>query len=111
MALEKIYAADTNFAQKAYENNFESNLIGYASMSSEERAYVAEKGTVTVAVPSYWHPLFCVDVDDFHEGFVPDVLKKVEEFSGLKFTYITCESYIEALTMVQEGGADMLGSF
>ena len=111
MALEKIYAADTNFAQKAYENNFESNLIGYASMSSEERAYVAEKGTVTVAVPSYWHPLFCVDVDDFHEGFVPDVLKKVEEFSGLKFTYITCESYIEALTMVQEGGADMLGFF
>lgn len=111
MALEKIYAADTNFAKKVYEKNFESNFIGYASLSPEEQAYVTKKGTVTVAVPTYWHPLFCVGIDDYHEGFVQDMLKKVKVFSGLTFVYVTCGSYIEALTLVQEGRADMLGFF
>ena len=56
-------------------------------------------------------PLYCVDIDDYHEGFVPDVLKKVTEYSGLRFTYLLCDSYMDAITMVQEGKADMLGFF
>lgn len=37
MALEKIYAADTNFAKKVYEKNFESNFIGYAPCLRKSR--------------------------------------------------------------------------
>ena len=110
-SLKKIYASDPNFAEKAYERNFEDNITGYASLDEEEMDYVAKTGTVTVAVPAKWHPMFCLDTDDPHAGFVPDMLKKVEEFSGLQFSYITCDSYVDALTLVQEGKADMLSFF
>lgn len=111
IALEQIYASDPNFAEKEYEKNFENYATGYAALTEEEQAYIAEQKTVVVAVPAEWHPMYCVGVDDYHDGFVPDMLKKVTEYSGLKFTYITCGSYVEALNLVQEGEADMLGFF
>ncbi len=111
MALEQIYAADPDFAEKEQAKNFADNMTGYAVLTEQELSYIAEKGAVTVAVPDNWHPLYCVDIDDYHEGFVPDVLKKVTEYSGLQFTYLLCDSYMDAITMVQEGKADMLGFF
>ena len=111
MALEQIYAADPDFSEKEQEKNFADNMTGYAVLTERELSYIAEKGTVAVAVPDNWHPLYCVDIDDYHEGFVPDVLKKVTEYSGLRFTYLLCDSYMDAITMVQEGKADMLGFF
>lgn len=111
MALEQIYAADPEFAEKEQSKNFADNLTGYAVLTEQELSYIAEKGTVTVAVPNDWHPMYCVDIDDYHEGFVPDVLEKVTEYSGLQFTYLTCDSYMDAITMVQEGTADILGFF
>ncbi|MBU9727992.1 ATP-binding protein [Diplocloster modestus] len=111
MALEQIYAADPEFSEKEQAKNFADNMTGYAVLTERELSYIAEKDTVTVAVPDNWHPLYCVDIDDYHEGFVPDVLKKVTDYSGLQFTYLLCDSYMDAITMVQEGKADMLGFF
>jgi signal transduction histidine kinase len=111
MALEQIYAADPEFSEKEQAKNFADNMTGYAVLTERELSYIAEKGTVTVAVPDNWHPLYCVDIDDYHEGFVPDVLEKVTEYSGLEFTYLLCDSYMDAITLVQEGKADMLGFF
>ena len=111
MALEQIYAADPDFSEKEQEKNFVDHMTGYAVLTEQELSYIAEKGTVTVAVPNNWHPLYCVDIDDYHEGFVPDVLKKVTEYSGLQFTYLTCDSYMDAITMVKEEKADMMGFF
>ena len=70
-------------------------------------SYIAEKGTVTVAVPDNRYPRYRVYIDDYHEEFVPDVLEKVMEYSGLQFTYLTCHSYMDAINMIQEGKADM----
>ena len=111
MALEQIYAADPEFSDKMQAKNFADNMTGYAVLAEQELSYIAKKGTVTVAVANNWHPLYCVNIDDYHEGFVPDVLKKVTEYSGLEFTYLLCDTYMEAITMVQEGKADMLGFF
>ena len=111
MALEQIYAADPEFSETEQANNFADHMTGYAVLTEQELSYIAEKGTVTVAVPDNWHPMYCVDIDDYHDGFVPDVLEKVMKYSGLKFTYLTCDSYMDAITMVQEGKADMLGFF
>lgn len=111
MALGQIYGADPEFSEKEQAKNFADNMTGYAVLTERELLYIAEKGTVTVAVPNNWHPLYCVDIDDYHEGFVPDVLKRVTEYSGLQFTYLLCDSYMDAITMVQEEKADILGFF
>ena len=111
MALEKIYAADPSFADKVYEANFKNTAVGHTDLTAEELAYIRQKGTVTVAAPHRWHPMICLDSDDYHSGFVPDVLDEVTAFSGLQFEYVVCDNYTEAVARVQQGQADMLGFF
>lgn len=110
-ALEKIYEADPNFARRVYDDNFPDISTGHIRMNEQERAYVAQKGNVSVAVPLEWHPLFFRNNMDSHEGIVPDMLKEVSDYSGLTFTYVYCDSYAEALYTVERGEADILGFF
>lgn len=111
MALEKIYDADPDFAKDLYDSNFSSKTGWNAVLSQTEREFVEQMGTVRVAVPYDWHPLLCLNNQDEHDGFVPDILKKVSEFSGLEFTYVYCDSYMETLEMLDSGAADMLGFY
>lgn len=111
MALQRIYDADPEFAAKVYAENFEAVTSGARVLNEKEQEYVAQKKTVTVAVPKDWHPLFCLNNEDGHKGLVPDVLEAVSEFSGLEFTYVYGDSYAEALELMQRGEADMMGFF
>lgn len=111
MALERIYEADPNFAQKEYTAHFATVGSGYAMLNEEEKAYVAEQQTVTVAVPRTWHPMYCLDDSDSHNGFIPDVLQAAADFSGLTFRYLVCDNYVDTLEKVQTGEADLLGFF
>lgn len=111
MALEKIYAADPNFANKVYQANFQNTTVGHTDLTEEELAYIRQKGTVTVAVPHRWHPMIYLDNDDYHSGFVPDVLEEVTAFSGLQFEYVICDNYTAAVERVCQGEADILGFY
>lgn len=111
LALAQIYGSAPNFAEKANQKYFADSVTGYAALTEREREYIAQTGTVTVAVPEDWHPMYCVGIDDYHDGFVPDTLKKVAEFTGLSFHYLTCGSYLDAIHLVQTGQADMVGFF
>ena len=110
-ALELIYEADPNFAEKIYEENFPNTSNINAVLSAEELAYVQSKKTVTVAMPYDWHPLYCLNNSDGHNGFVPDVLQKISEYSGLKFEHVSYDSYADSIAAVQSGEADMLGFY
>lgn len=111
MALEKIYDADPNFSTKMYEKNFPNTVNLEMNLNEEEQAYIREKQMVTVAVPSDFHPLYCKDKDDGHDGIVPDILEQITNYSGLHFSYICFESYGEAIEAVQNGEADMMGFY
>ncbi|MCB6609547.1 transporter substrate-binding domain-containing protein [[Clostridium] symbiosum] len=111
MALEKIYEADPNFAKKLYETNFPAAANMNAVLNAKEKEYIEQRGTVTVAVPSDWHPLFCLDNGDGHNGYVPDILQKISEYSGLEFSYIYCDSYAQTLGKIQNGEADLLAFY
>ncbi|MBC8570486.1 ATP-binding protein [Zongyangia hominis] len=111
MALEKIYQANPNFASEVYAANFSTIGSGHIVLSRQEQGYVRQKGTVTVAVPNNWHPIFCLDNEDQHDGLVPDFLKEVANYAGLQFSYLYCDNYAESISKVQSGEADMLGFF
>lgn len=110
-ALEQIYDADPNFAKNLYETYFPTGANGYAALTAEEREYIAQKKTVTVAVPHNWHPLYCINNGDNHDGLIPDILKEITDYSGLEFSYLLCDSYADALELVLQGEADLLGFF
>ena len=112
MALEKITDSNPKFAEERREANFSDTYTEDIFLDNEERDYIQKKGTVTVAVPKSWHPLFCLDVSgDLHNGIVPDILNDISAFTGLRFEYVFADTYIETIRMVQEGKADMLGFF
>ena len=110
-ALEKITESNPNFAEERYDANFRDGSIESIYLNEEEEDFIQDKGTISVAVVKDWHPLFCKESKEPHNGIIPDVLEKVGEFTGLKFTYVYADGYHEALELVQQGKADMLGAF
>ncbi len=111
MALENIYEANPTFAAQIYEKNFLEASNANVILSERELAYVQRTKTVTVAVPRDWHPMVCLNNDDGHSGVVPDVLQQIDEFSGLEFSYLYCDSYAASLAALKQGDADLLGFY
>lgn len=112
MAMRKIMDSSPNFAEECYSANFPDSRIESIFLNQEERDYVEQKKSVSVAVVDRWHPLFCLNTANTpHKGLIPDALDKVSEFSGLEFTYVYADNYGEALELVLQGKADMLGAY
>lgn len=112
MALEKIVDSNPEYAEERYAANFPGKRAIDIQLTDEELDYIEQKGTVTVAVVDRWHPLFCLNIsEDLHEGLVPDILKKITAFSGLEFSYVYADTYLDAINLVRDGKVDMLGFF
>ena len=110
MALERILESNPNFALERYAANYPVWFVN-AQLSDRDLEYIRKKKTVTVAVPEDWHPLFCEEACEGHSGIVPDVLDEIKNFCGLQFTYVRAKNYNDAIRLVRQGEADMLGFF
>lgn len=111
LALEKIYEANPAFSQQVYDKNFPATVGANVILNEQERDYVNNTASVTVAVPWEWHPMFCLNNGDGHNGVVPDILHQLHAYSGLSFTYQYYDSYAQALEALLEGEADLLGFY
>ena len=111
MAMAKIADSNPDFAASRYAANFMNQSPVDIHLTREETDYIRLKGIVTVAMPHNFHPLACENPDDMHDGLSYDILKEVAEFTGLEFKYVSAESYIEALDLVRQGKADILGFY
>ena len=104
MALERILDANPNFAAERYAVNFPDRL--------RDLEYVNERKTITVAVPENWYPLYCKETPlKNHTGIMADVLDEIKSFTGLRFSYVYAKNYADAIRLIQQGDADILGFF
>lgn len=111
-ALRYILESTPNFAEEVYNANFPDVRITDIQLNDQELRYIKEKGTVTVAVPSAWHPLYCVGSHvEQHEGMLPELAAEITGFTGLDIRFITADTYAESIRMVREGEADVLGAY
>lgn len=112
MALEKILDADPNFEEEHYQINYSDFATQQLMFRDEELAYIAQKKTLKVATIQDWHPFFCLDNDaELHNGIVPDLLMEISNVTGLEFEYIYTDTYAQAIELVQNGTADLVGSY
>ena len=112
MALEKILEADPDFEEDHYQSNFPGIMTRQLMFRDEELAYIKDKQEVSVAIMGEWHPFYCEDdIEELHEGVIPDILTKVSEITGLKFKYVYARDYAEAVSFVKEGKVDILGCY
>lgn len=111
-ALEKIFEANPDFAEECYSKNFPDSLSSDIRLTESELKYIKECDILTVAIVNNFHPLYCVEATSTaHDGIIPDILNEISKFSNLRFNYIFADTYIEALNMVKDGKADILGFF
>ena len=111
MALERILDANPNFAAERYAVNFPDRLVNI-QLSDRDLEYVNERKTITVAVPENWYPLYCKETPlKNHTGIMADVLDEIKSFTGLRFSYVYAKNYADAIRLIQQGDADILGFF
>lgn len=111
MALERILDANPNFAAERYAVNFPDRLVNI-QLSDRNLEYVNERKTITVAVPENWYPLYCKETPlKNHTGIMADVLDEIKSFTGLRFSYVYAKNYADAIRLIQQGDADILGFF
>ena len=111
-ALQSILESTPDFSEKAYSVHFPDVKLTDVQFNDQELRYIAMRETLTVAVPSNWHPFFCLENPaDHHDGLIPDLFEKISSFTGLGFTYVYADSYADAIQLVQEGKADILGVY
>lgn len=112
MALGYILESNPNFANEVYNTNFPDAKMSDIQLNNTETAYVKEQKTLTVAVVENLHPLYCKNNSaEHHDGIIPDVLSQMEAFSGLTFHYVYAATYADAVSMVQQGKADIVGAY
>ncbi len=111
-AMERILLSDPHFSEEVYNRYFDDTGVENLLLTEEEKAYIQQKGTVTVAVPEYFHPLYCVGYEDGdHVGLIPELLEKITARYGIRFSYLLADSYAQTQQLVIEGKADMAGIF
>lgn len=112
MAMERILDANPNFAAERYAANFPERLVD-VQLSTRDLNYIHQKQTVKVAVPAEWSPLYSQTSGEKESrpGLIADILEEVKNFTGLEFLYVHAKNYNEALGLVQQGKADMMGFF
>ena len=103
--------ANPNFAAERYAVNFPDRLVNI-QLSDRDLEYVNERKTITVAVPENWYPLYCKETPlKNHTGIMADVLDEIKSFTGLRFSYVYAKNYADAIRLIQQGDADILGFF
>lgn len=111
-ALGKILSANPDFPSLLYNKYFDDINTRSLLLTDEEIQYIQEKGTITVAVPRYFHPFYCAGTEDGgHDGIIPELLQKISRQYGLEFSYVYADSYVQTLELVVAGKADMGGFF
>ncbi|WP_269476829.1 ATP-binding protein [Hominibacterium faecale] len=111
-AMKRIMLSDPHFSEELYKRYFDDTGVENLLLTREEAAYIEQKGAVTVAVPDYFHPLYCIGYEDGnHAGLIPELLEKITDRYGVKFEYISADSYAETQQLVIDGKADMAGFF
>lgn len=111
MALERILDANPNFAAEHYAANFPVRFVDI-QLSDRDLAYIRKKETITVAIPEKRLPLYKKGTGgESSSGIVADVLNEIKKFTGLQFSYMHVKSYNDAVRLVQQGKADILGFF
>ncbi len=80
-------------------------------ISESEKEYIASEPSVKVAYSPQWYPVSYTDGSEIFDGAMKAVFRKIEENTGLKFSYVGYATNEEALAAFRNGEADVFAGF
>jgi signal transduction histidine kinase/ActR/RegA family two-component response regulator len=108
-ALESLYFDNAAFKSTLNEKYFSMNKEQLPVFSKAEQEFLQKKLPVRVVLQLDNAP-FCFEGEDGKPiGVIPDMFQKLAKISGLNFEYLTAPSMMDAIQMVEEGKADIVG--
>ena len=110
-AMSQIVINNNNYLTEL--NNKYAAMFGSISvpLSAEEKKYVAQNPTVTVAVLENDEPYYYQSADGTQHGIVPDYYELLTDYSGLAFRYAVYPTQEQAVAAVNSGEADLVAVF
>ncbi|MCM1046883.1 MAG: EAL domain-containing protein [Clostridiales bacterium] len=88
---------------KYYDNRLDQKIL----LTSKEKQYIAENGTLTVGYLDDYYP-FSYENDNGYSGLSRQVLEEVSVSTGISFNYVKLESMDEAKGALKNGEIDIL---
>ena len=88
---------------KYYDNRLDQTIL----LTSSEKQYIAEKGTLTVGYLDGYYP-FSYENDGVYMGLSKQMLEEVSVSTGILFNYVKLESMDEAKKALKAGNIDII---
>lgn len=109
-AMEAIYSANPGFAAELYNKYFPEKYVNSISFAPEELAFIRSSAPIKVAVVKDEYPFF-YEEGGLKMGIVPACIRLISQRTGLAFEYIPADSYGGLASLIENGKADLIGSF
>lgn len=110
-ALGQIKMSAPTFEQSLRDTYYVENASNTIVFSDKERQYLANAGTITVAIdPNYMPIEGFSDEGEQPQGFTPTLLSKISELSGLQFAYQSYDTYSAAMSSFGSGDYEILST-
>lgn len=111
-AQNRIKTANPYFDEELYRKYYDTSKNSPVVFSKDELAFMAESGTIRVAVKKDWLPFSAYDERRrTFSGIIPDYLAQISELTGLSFRLVPVGSYEDSIEALRTGEADLLGFF
>ena len=110
-AIEKIYTVNPNFGEELFQKYFPEKYKNSTQFTREELQFIQQSPPLKVAVVAKNNYPFYYELEQQPRGIVPGLLQMLSAETGLRFEYVEAASYTDAIKMVREGKADLLGEF
>jgi len=116
--IEKIRTMGNVFAQNALAApllNYQDFIFGQGkkkqeilvNFSEEEKGYLRNKGSIKMCVDPEWMPFEQINENGVHEGMAADLLKLMQQRSGVTLELLQTTSWSESLEMAKNRQCDI----
>lgn len=111
-AMGEIYAANPNFAIEIYNKySYASDHVNSIAFSEADLAYIAQAEPLRVAVQRDRYPLHYYQTDGTEAGVIYDLFRLISKKTGLTFSFVFADTYLDMVNLVHDGEADIMGYF
>ncbi len=108
-AMREIRRQDIYYAAKLQEKYYGKDLIGAPAFSLEETWFIESAQEVRVAfAPDLYAVEWYDEKEKTYTGILPDLLRLIEEKSGLNINFVPVNSYTEACEYFESGKVDAI---
>ncbi|MEA4922877.1 MAG: EAL domain-containing protein [Eubacteriaceae bacterium] len=110
-ALSESNLVDPYFASDLYKEHYSDSSTNISTLTKEEKKYVKEHPTLTLAYDPSWAPIEYTDPETGrYSGIMSGVFDRISDETGLKFKFICGSSFNSSAQLYLEGKAQGITS-